>query len=113
MVQQIQAGGELRPFLFNYGALKRFCADTKRSLADINLDKLDFAEIESMAFRGFEAGAKADNIDFPVGQKDMEEWLNEDFGLIETISKAVAASFDTSKKNQVIPKSKMRIKAKK
>lgn len=106
MVQQITAGGEARPFIFNYGALKRFCADTNRDLSDINLDKLSFGEIESMMRRGFEAGAKLDNKDFPFDESDMESWLNEDFGLIEIVSQAVADSFDTSKKSQAKPKLK-------
>ena len=106
MVLHITAGGEARPFIFNYGALKRFCKDTKRKLSDINLDKIDFEEVESMMLRGFEAGAKLDNKDFPFDESNMEEWLNQDFGLLETIPQAVADSFDTSKKSQAKPKLK-------
>lgn len=99
MITYIVAGGETRPFLFNYSALKKFCKDTGKKLSDFNTGNLDFDDIEMMMFRGFESGARGDNKKFTVSKKAMEVWLNQDFGLIETVSQAVANSFDKPKKN--------------
>jgi len=99
MLQQIKAGKEVRPFIFNYSALKGFCQDTGKKLSDMNLSELDFSEVESMMFRGFEAGAKASNTKFSYKLADMEAWLNLDFGLIEKVSKAVESSFAEPKKS--------------
>lgn len=106
MVKYITIDGKKRPFYYSYGALKKFCQDTDKTLTDFSeaLTSMGFEEIESLMFRGFEAGAlkEGQKVDFTV--KDMEPWLDTDFSLIEKCTAALGDFFGGADQKQ--PKKK-------
>jgi hypothetical protein len=85
-MQYIQTpDGEERPIRFGFLALKKFGNKTGHNTLSTfaQLDQVKLEHLPYLLFYGFEAGAKRDGIEFDVKPKDVEDWIDDDFSLIE------------------------------
>lgn len=74
-IQNIEAGGKQRPFLFSYKAIKELSSMPLQSMSEME-------QMEVMAFLGFKYGAVKEGLKVDFKQADIENWLEDDLSLL-------------------------------
>lgn len=104
VVEMINAGGELRPFLFSGGAMlsyeqqhkENFNAAWNRAIMQIftfgesgdvvvNMAGFSIYDFSRFFHAGFAWGAKKQGVEFTASLEDVADWIIEDAALIEAL----------------------------
>ena len=95
----IKAGGKDRPFRISYKAMKEVTSITEKE-PDILTSNggLDITELQF--FLGFKHGAIKEGQKVDFEQSDIENWLDDDFGLIDKLTALVNKALPSNKEGK-------------
>ena len=94
----IQVDNQPRPFRFSLLAIKKLCKLTESKLSELG-QVLDHIEnIITMVHIGFEMGAKKEDVKIDFSRKDVEQWLDEDYSILEQSMEIFSNSMSSGKK---------------
>ena len=97
-MEYIEINQQARPFRFSLIAMKKLCKLTKSKLSGLGVALDDIENIVTMIHIGFEMGAKKEGVEIDFSRKDVEEWLDDDYSIIEQAMTIFAKSMTTGKK---------------
>ena len=97
-MEYIQVNDQPRPFRFSLLAIKKLCKLTESKLSELALVLDDVENIITMVHIGFEMGAKKEGVKIDFSRKDIEEWLDDDYSIIEQASDIFSNSMSSGKK---------------
>jgi len=89
MTTQIKAGGKDRPFRISFKGLRRFTKSSKLGLGQLEEALTDLDNLLLLILIGFQEGAKKEGLVIDFKAEDVEDWIDEDFELIEVCSNAI------------------------
>lgn len=113
-MEYIEAGGQKRPFRFAWKAVKTL-------MSEVGIDRLaGLQELEKVADKpenitailriGFEHGAKSEGEEIAITDEMVDDWIDEDFGLIErgvqAFARQLTAATGAKKNTKAAPKKK-------
>jgi hypothetical protein len=82
----VQVGDKELPFRYSFKVIKKYCNKFKiGGFGEFmrHVDDLPIANLPALLFYGFEAGARAEGEEVEFKMADVEDWIDEDFALIE------------------------------
>ena len=97
-MEYIQVENQPRPFRFSLLAIKKLCKLTESKLSELAQVLDDIENIITMVHIGFEMGAKKEGIKVDFSRKDIEQWLDDDYSIIEQASEIFSNSMSSGKK---------------
>ena len=100
----LRAGGENHPFRFSWRALKKLAAKLglkKVAELDQALTGLEFEHIPTLIHIGIEEGYRMEGKECPVTTDTVEDWLDEDFGLMMRAMEAVGEQMQSATEKKV------------
>ena len=97
-MEYIQVDNQPRPFRFSLLAIKKLCKITESKLSELAQVLDDIENIITMVHIGFEMGAKKEGIKIDFSRKDIEQWLDDDYSIIEQASEIFSNSMSSGKK---------------
>ena len=97
-MEYIQVNDQPRPFRFSLLAIKKLCKLTESKLSELAQVLDDIENIITMVHIGFEMGAKKEEVKIDFSRKDVEQWLDEDYGILEQAMEIFSNSMSSGKK---------------
>ena len=97
-MEYIQVDNQPRPFRFSLLAIKKLCKITESKLSELAQVLDDIENIITMVHIGFEMGAKKEGVKIDFSRKDIEQWLDDDYSIIEQASEIFSNSMSSGKK---------------
>ena len=97
-MEYIQVENQPRPFRFSLLAIKKLCKLTESRLSELAQVLDDIENIITMVHIGFEMGAKKEGVKIDFSRKDIEQWLDDDYSIIEQASEIFSNSMSNGKK---------------
>ena len=97
-MEYIQVDNQPRPFRFSLLAIKKLCKLTESKLSELGQVLDDIDNIITMIHIGFEMGAKKEGIKIDFSRKDIEQWLDDDYSILEQAMEIFSNSMSSGKK---------------
>ena len=97
-MEYIEIDNQARPFRFSLIAMKKLCKITSSTLSGLGQALDDIDNIVTMIPIGFEMGAKKEGTEIDFSRKDVEQWLDDDYSIIEQAMTIFGNSMTTGKK---------------
>ena len=97
-MEYIQVNDQPRPFRFSLLAIKKLCKLTESKLSELALVLDDIENIITMVHIGFEMGAKKEKVKIDFSRKDVEQWLDDDYSILEQAMEIFSNSMSSGKK---------------
>ena len=97
-MEYIQVNDQPRPFRFSLLAIKKLCKITESKLSELAQVLDDIENIITMVHIGFEMGAKKEEVKIDFSRKDVEQWLDEDYSILEQAMEIFSNSMSSGKK---------------
>lgn len=97
-MEYIKVEDQPRPFRFSIMAMKKLCKITESKLSELATVLDDIDNIILMIQIGFEMGAKKEGIAIDFSRKDIEQWLDDDYTILEQAMEIFGNSMSNGKK---------------
>lgn len=97
-MEYIKVNNQPRPFRFSIMAMKKLCKMTESKLSELGQVLDDIENIILMIQIGFEMGAKKEGTQIDFSRKDIEQWLDDDYSILEQAMDIFGRSMSNGKK---------------